>query len=75
VILKLNQRVHTGEVQDSDRKPLYQIHACAIGCYSVPPSSWGNSRKDEVKTNTCTFCSTRCHILWYDGYDVAFIIR
>jgi hypothetical protein len=19
--------------------------------------------------------STRCHILWYDGYDVAFIIR
>jgi len=25
---------------------------------------------DEVKTNTCTFCSTRCHMLWYGGYDV-----
>jgi hypothetical protein len=34
-----------------------------------------NSSNDEVKTNTCTFCSTWCHMLWYDGYDVAYIMR
>jgi hypothetical protein len=34
-----------------------------------------SSSNDEVKTNTCTFCSTRCHMLWYDGYGVAFIRR
>ena len=28
---------------------------------------------DETKTNTCTFCGTKSHMLWYDGYEVAYI--
>jgi hypothetical protein len=29
----------------------------------------------KSKPKTCTFCSIRCHMLWYDRYDVAFIRR
>ena len=27
------------------------------------------------RQNPCTFCGTRSHMLWYDGYEVAYIIR
>jgi hypothetical protein len=27
------------------------------------------------KTNTCTFCGTTSYMLWYDGYEVAYITR
>ena len=34
-------------------------------------SNWKYTPLPVFKTNTCTFCGTRCYILWYDGYDVA----
>jgi hypothetical protein len=27
------------------------------------------------KNNTCTFCATGSHILRYDGYELAYILR
>src|SRR5215467_8419463 len=31
-------------------------------------SNWKYTPLPVFKTNTCTFCGTRCYILWYDGY-------